>query len=118
MSFTDKTAIAYKAIITSFNDDFYHGTFYRVYEGNLKEFLGNFQLDFDDQDEEFPHSYFYFTTSDIKYDRQVFIDFEVDEIDRGISELEDVVSNIVMRSAHQIHRALKIDGIMLELEIV
>lgn len=85
--FNNKQAIAYKVLITSFDDDYYYGTFYRAYEGGFKQHIGNIYLDFDDQDDDFPHSYVYFSCPVIIHDRQLFVDFELDEVEQDSSEL-------------------------------
>jgi len=107
MSFTDKTAIAYKAIITSFDDDYYYGTFFREYEDGCKEYLSAFYICLDSE-----NSSLYFDGTD-KLDEHTLTDFVADDTDR----LEDEMFKIIYQSAHAIHSALKIEGKMIELEI-
>lgn len=100
-------ATNYKVHIHSFDDDYYYGAFLRTHSDVTKEFLANLYLDFDDQDENFPHSYLYFMNP-YQIERQTFIDFENEE--ECQHALEDQLSAIVMQSAKQIFQAVKKEG--------
>ena len=114
--FSDKTAVAYKVTITSFDDDYYYGTFYREYEKGFKQFIGNVYIDLDDDANDYPHTHLFFS-NEIGYDRELFTDFELDDVEQDASQLEDAVSRIVMRSARIIYRAVKQDGKTIDLII-
>lgn len=114
--FSDKTAVAYKVTITSFDDDYYYGTFYREYEKGFKQFIGNVYIDLDDDANDYPHTHLFFS-NEIGYDRELFTDFELDDVEQDASQLEDAVSRIVTRSARVIYRAVKQDGKTIDLII-
>ena len=114
--FNNKTAIAYRVVITSFNDDYYYGSFYREFEGGFKQHIVNFHLDLDDNDAldpnyDFPHSYLHFNPEkDHYHDRQLFIDFKLDEVERDDADIERVIERVILKWSNLIYKALKQDG--------
>jgi hypothetical protein len=105
-------ATNYQVLIHSFDDDYYYGTFLRSFSDGTRRFIANLHLDFEDQDENFPHSYLYFREGPV-YAENLFTDFEVDDA----GELEDKLSAIVMQHAHEIFQAIKQQGANWEMNV-
>jgi hypothetical protein len=94
------TATSYNAIITSFDDDYYYGTFYRRYEEGHRQFLSHFYVCLDSE-----ASSLYFDGAD-KIDQQTLTDFEVD----GLFLLENKLFKTIYESDNTIFQAVKKEG--------
>lgn len=99
-TFDTMTATSYNAIITSFDDDYYYGTFYRRYEEGHRQFLSHFYICLDSE-----ASSLYFDGAD-KIDEQTLTDFETDDTDR----LEDELFKTIYESDNIVFQAVKKEG--------
>ena len=99
-TFDTLTATSYNAIITSFDDDYYYGTFYRRYEEGHRQFLSHFYVCLDSE-----ASSLYFDGAD-KIDEQTLTDFETDDTDR----LEDELFKTIYESGNIVFQAVKKEG--------
>lgn len=107
MPFNKRTALSYNVRIISFDEDYYYGQFYRVYEGNLKRFLSNFKLDLDNGVASV------FLDRDNNLDRQAFDDFGVefpDDKDLLRDQINERISEALQPSVTTIFQVIKQEG--------
>lgn len=103
----ERVAANYSVLIHSFDGDYYYGVFKRGFSDGTQEFIANLHLEFDEQDDDFPHSYLEITGNHrYNVNSQVRTDFEAENDE----ELEDKLSAIVIQHAKEIFQSVKKDG--------